>query len=97
MSFTSAHPPRWRDVTIAATARAASYCGDMLAATALALSLQSRGDNGYGVAALMAAATLPLALFAPLAGRLADRIDSRTLLVAAGLVQAGVCAVLAYT
>ncbi len=99
MSFTSevVPAPRWRDVYIASGARAISYCGDFLAATALALTLQTRGDNGHGVAALMMAEILPLALFAPLAGRLADRVDSRRLLVLAGAGQAIVCALLAYT
>ncbi len=99
MSFTSEvdHAPRWRDVYIASGARAISYCGDFLAATVLALTLQTRGDNGHGVAALMMAEILPLALFAPLAGRLADRVDSRRLLVVAGGAQAIVCAILAYT
>lgn len=99
MSFTSSvdHAPRWRDVYIASGARAISYCGDFLAATVLALTLQTRGDNGHGVASLMMAEILPLALFAPLAGRLADRVDSRRLLVLAGGAQAIVCAILAYT
>lgn len=98
MSFTSVPTvPCWRDVYLAAGARAISYCGDYLAATALALTLVARGDNGYGVAALLLAEALPLVLLGPLAGRLADRVDSRKLLVTTGLAQAAVCAVLAYT
>ena len=98
MSFTSTPTtPQWRDVYIAAAARAVSYCGDYLAATALALTLVARGDNGYGVAALLLAEALPLVLLGPLAGRLADRVDSRILLVSTGLAQAVVCALLAYT
>jgi MFS family permease len=88
--------PVWRDVYIAAVARSVSYCGDFLAATALALTLQTRGDNGYAVAALMIAAVLPVALLGPLGGRLADRFDSRRILVTVGLAQAVVCLVLAY-
>jgi MFS family permease len=95
MSFTPA--PCWRDVYIAAGARAISYCGDYLAATALALTLVARGDSGYGVAALLLAGVLPMVLLGRLAGGLADRVDSRKLLVATGLAQAVVCAVLAYT
>src|SRR5262249_5328666 len=87
----------WRDVYIAAGARGGSVCGDMLAATALVLALQSKGYGGLAVAGVLLAEALPLALLAPLAGRLADRVDSRTLLVAAGFGQAAVCVVLAYT
>ncbi|MEE6305310.1 MFS transporter [Plantactinospora veratri] len=86
----------WRDVHLAAGARAVSTCGDFLAATALALALQSAGAGGLAVAGVMLAATLPLVLLAPLTGRLADRVDSRTLLVWAGAGQALVCAALAF-
>jgi MFS family permease len=87
----------WRDVYITAAARGGSVCGDMLAATALVLTLQSRGYGGLAVAGVLLAEALPLVILAPLTGRLADRADSRTLLVAAGFGQAAVCVVLAYT
>jgi MFS family permease len=93
MSFTS----RWTDVYIAAGARAVSSCGDFLAATALALALQQAGASGMAVSALMLAATVPLVVLAPVTGRLADRVDSRTVLVAAGFAQAAICACLAFT
>lgn len=106
MSFTSsdrivpatAEPSasRWRDVYLAAGARAASSCGDFLAATALALALQSAGAGGLAVSGVMLAAALPLVLLAPLTGRLADRVDSRMLLVASGVGQAALCVALAY-
>jgi MFS family permease len=98
MSFTSGpeHAPRWRDVYVAAGARGVSVCGDFLAATSLALTLQSAGAGGLAVSGLLLASTLPLVAFAPLAGRLADRVDSRALLIAAGLGQAAVCAALAF-
>jgi MFS family permease len=96
MSFTSADS-RWSDVYLAAGARGISVCGDFLAATTLALVLQQTGHGGLAISGLMLAASLPLALVAPLAGRLADRIDSRTLLVVAGLAQAVICLVLAFT
>ncbi len=82
---------------LASAAKAISYCGDFLAATTLALALQARGDNGYGVAALLMAAALPMAILGPLGGRLADRVDSRALLVTTGPGQAVVCALLAST
>ncbi|MEV4637946.1 MFS transporter [Actinoplanes sp. NPDC049548] len=95
MSFISAS--RWRDVYVAAAARGVSACGDFLAATALALVLQQAGAGGLAVSGLMLAASAPLALLAPIAGRIADRADSRTVLVVAGIAQTGVCAMLAFT
>ncbi|GHJ51544.1 hypothetical protein Nm8I071_08510 [Nonomuraea sp. TT08I-71] len=95
MSFTSG-PSRWSDVWLVTASRGVSTCGDFLAATALTLALQSAGAGGLAVSGLMLAATLPLVALAPLTGRLADRVDSRLLLVAAGLGQAAVCLALAY-
>ena len=94
MSFTS-DESRWADVWLAAAARGTTICGDFLAATALALALQGAGASGLAVSGLLLAATLPLVVLAPLAGRLADRIDSRTLLVTIGFGQAAICALLA--
>ncbi|RKN24064.1 MFS transporter [Micromonospora musae] len=95
MSFTTASS-RWSDVWLATAARGISSCGDFLAASALTLALQSAGAGGLAVSGLLLAATLPLVVLAPLTGRLADRVDSRTLLVIAGLAQAGICLALAY-
>ncbi|MFG3709376.1 MFS transporter [Micromonospora sp. NPDC047730] len=95
MSFTSG-PSRWPDVWLATTARGVATCGDFLAASTLTLALQSAGAGGLAVSGLLLAATLPLVAFAPLTGRLADRVDSRILLVTAGLAQAGICLTLAY-
>ncbi|MET8039606.1 MFS transporter [Micromonospora sp. NPDC005215] len=94
MSFAS-DESRWSDVWLAATARGTTICGDFLAATALALALQGAGAGGLAVSGLLLAATLPLVVLAPLAGRLADRVDSRTLLVTIGLLQTVICALLA--
>jgi MFS family permease len=94
MSFTSG--TRWSDVYLVAGSRAVSVCGDFLAATTLALVLQQAGHGGLAVSGLMVAASLPLALLAPVAGRIADRADSRTVLVVAGLAQAMVCVALAF-
>ncbi|PWR10991.1 MFS transporter [Micromonospora acroterricola] len=94
MSFTTVES-RWPDVWLVATARGTTICGDFLAATALALALQGAGAGGLAVSGLLLAATLPLVVLAPLAGRLADRVDSRTLLVTVGLAQAAICALLA--
>jgi MFS family permease len=92
----AAATPRWSDVYIAAFARAVSGCGDMLAATALALILVARGQSGLAVAGILLAAAVPLVAVGPIAGRLADRVDSRTLIVSVGLVQVGVCVALAF-
>jgi MFS family permease len=95
MSFTS-DGSRWGDVYLAAGARGVSACGDFLAATALALALQQAGAGGMAVSGLLLAAALPLAVLAPVTGRIADRVDSRKLLVVAGLGQAAVCTALAF-
>jgi MFS family permease len=86
----------WPDVYLSAGVRGVSLAGDLLAAVALALALQSAGAGGLAVSALMIAAVLPLVVLAPLTGRLVDRVDSRTLLVAVGSAQAAVCAALAF-
>src|SRR5947208_16926026 len=97
MSFTSAPPAadRWGDVYVTSAARAVSTCGDFLAATALVVTLQGRGASGLAVAGLFIAAAAPPTLLAPVAGRLADRVDSRRLLVTVSLAEAAICAVLA--
>ncbi|BCJ59069.1 hypothetical protein Jiend_24910 [Micromonospora endophytica] len=81
---------------LATAARGIATCGDFLAATTLTLTLQSAGAGGTAVAGVLLAASLPLVLLAPLTGRLADRVDSRTLLVGAGLAQSAICLALAY-
>jgi MFS family permease len=104
MSFTSSEPAgppastdRWADVYLSTIARAVSTCGDYLAAIALLIALQTRGSGGFAVAALLIAAAAPPTLLAPLAGRLADRVDSRRLLVAVSLTETAICTVLAFT
>src|SRR4051795_11039231 len=96
MSFTSGDS-RWADVYLVAGSRGVSVCGDFLAATTLALVLQQTGHGGLAVSGLLLAASLPLAALAPIAGRLADRADSRTVLVVAGFAQAALCVALAFT
>lgn len=95
MSFTSGES-RWADVALATAARGFAACGQFLAATTLTLTLQSSGAGGRAVAGMLLAATLPLVVLAPLTGRLADRVDSRTLLVGAGVAQSAICLALAY-
>jgi MFS family permease len=83
-------------VYLASGARAVSSCGDFLAATALVLELQQRGAGGFAVAAVLIAAAAPPVLLVRWTGRLADRVDSRRLLVVTGLAQAAVCVALAF-
>ena len=100
MSFTSggsARESHWGDVYLVAGSRAVSVCGDFLAATTLALVLAEGGHGGPAVSGLMLAASLPLALLAPITGRVADRVDSRIILTVAPLAQAVICLVLAFT
>lgn len=96
MSFISAGSC-WRDVYLSATARGIAVGGELLAATTLALALQSAGAGGLAVSALLLAGVLPLVVLAPLTGRLVDKVDSRALLIAAGLVQVATCTAVAYT
>jgi MFS family permease len=92
MSFRS----NWSDVYLASGARAVSAAGDLLAAIALVLELQQRGMGGFAVAAILIAAAVPPVLLVRWAGRLADRADSRRLLIVTGLAQAGACVALAF-
>jgi MFS family permease len=87
----------WRDVWVATGARAISMSGDFLAATALVLALEQRGDKGFGVAAVLLASTVPMMLLAPLGGRVADRFDSRRLLTVIGFAQIVCCVAMAFT
>jgi MFS family permease len=86
-----------RDLYISSGARAASMLGHSMAVTALTLDLHADGSDSWVVAALLFAGTLPLVLFAPFAGLLVDRYDSRQLLVVSGLWQAIAYALLAFT
>ena len=92
MSFTNR-----RDLGIAVSARAVSLLGDEMAAIALLLRWQSHGGGAPQIALLLVAAMLPIVILAPVAGRAADRCDSRLLLVSASLAQAAACAVLVFT
>jgi MFS family permease len=76
---------------IAISARAVSLLGDQAAVLALTLRLVDRGESAATISALLIAGLVPLVVLAPLAGRLIDRHDSRTLLVTAGLAQTVLC------
>ena len=82
---------RHRDLRLAAAGRSASFLGDAVATVALTLYAFDAGWGATGVAAVLVAAALPLALGAPLAGRVVDRVDSRRATTSAALWQ-GLCA-----
>jgi MFS family permease len=88
---------RHRDLRIAAPGRALSILGDEIALVALLLHVHDLGAGMRGVMLLLASAAVPTVLLAPWAGRLADRVDSRHLLVSSSLAQAAVCVALAFT
>jgi MFS family permease len=86
-----ADEPRWGDVYRLAAARGISVCGDLLAATALAVTVQQQGEGGFAVAGLLLAASAPPVFLARLVGRLADRLDSRRVMLVVPPLQALCC------
>lgn len=104
MSFTSpagAPAPTaqtlWRDVWIAAGTNLVTGMGTFLVMTTLVLAMQEEGHGGLAVSGVIMAEALPVVVLASLTGRLADRIDSRILLIAAGAVQVAACWALSMT
>ncbi|NUT37422.1 MAG: MFS transporter [Hamadaea sp.] len=94
MSFASDGTPatsRWRDVWIAAGSSAVTGMGSFLVMTTLLLTLQEEGHGGLAVSALIIAESLPVVALAAVTGRLADRVDSRLLLLVAGVIQVAAC------
>jgi hypothetical protein len=85
------------DLRTLAVAVCLSALGDLLALVALGLHVHALTGSALAVSALLAATTVPSAALAPLAGRLADRVESVRLIAAASLVQAAVAAGLALT
>ncbi|MEV7419549.1 MFS transporter [Streptomyces sp. NPDC089919] len=88
---TEAPASAWREVYLLAGMRSLSVAGDIMAATALTLLAQKNGAGGWGVMALLLAATLPPVLLAPWTGRAADRFDSKKIIVVVASLQALVC------
>lgn len=72
-----------RDFRIAASSRTLSFVGDEVALTTLILVMHDRGHGPSSVALLLIAAAVPTVLLAPVAGRVADAVDSRTILTVA--------------
>lgn len=88
---------RNRDFAISTLARAVSVFGDQVAVIVLVLRLHDQGGGPWGVAGVLAAGALPMVLLSPLAGLLADRADSRSLLLSASLLQVLICTLLAFS
>jgi MFS family permease len=72
-----------------------SALGDFLLWIPLTLHLQQMTGSGVAVAALMICLWAPVVLLAPAAGLLADRVETRSLLICASLAQAAIAASLA--
>ena len=86
-----------RDLRLLIGAVGLSAAGDFVALIALVLQVHALTGSGLAVSALFAATMVPVVALAPLAGLLADRVESARLLVLASLVQALVAAGLAFT
>jgi MFS family permease len=82
---------RNRDFLVSLAGRCASRFGDEVAIVALTLRLQSSGARPYLVAVLLAAGLVPMIVAAGPAGRVADSVDSRRVLVTASVAQACCC------
>jgi MFS family permease len=82
---------RNRDFLVSLAGRCASQFGDEVALVALTLRLQSSGAHPYLVAVLLAAGLVPMIAAARPAGRVADSVDSRRVLVTASVAQACCC------
>jgi MFS family permease len=73
-----------------------SAMGDWLALAPLGLHLAGSTGSGFALAALMASLWAPSVLLAGLAGRVADRFESRAVVIWVSLAQAAVATVLAF-
>jgi MFS family permease len=79
---------RRRDVRLLVAGRALPLLGDEIAVVGLTLWAYAAHWGTVGVAEMLVAATLPLALGAPLTGRIVDTVNSRTVTMAAAAWQA---------
>jgi Na+/melibiose symporter-like transporter len=85
-----------RDLRLLSGAVALSAAGDLLLVVVLSLRVHDLTGDGFAVAALFAALMAPVVVLAPLAGRLVDRFETRAVLVAVSLAQAGVASGLVF-
>ena len=87
--------PRWGELYLLAGMRAASFAGDIAAATAVTLYLQAHSYSTAFIVATLVASAAPGVLLAPLTGRVSDRFDSRKILVGVAVSQLVLCLVMA--
>jgi MFS family permease len=83
-----------KQLGLAASLQAMISAGDGLAQIALASRVYERTHAAWAVAAVFLAITLPIVLFAPLAGLLLDRLPARRVLLGAGVTITAVAAAL---
>ncbi|HYO18233.1 MAG TPA: MFS transporter, partial [Dermatophilaceae bacterium] len=86
---------RHRDLRLLIPALTISLIGDALAMIVLILRVHDQGGGTAGIAVLMIAFALPTVLAMGVAGRIADRFDSRPVLLVSSAVQLLACAGLA--
>jgi MFS family permease len=86
---------RHRDLRLVIPALTISLVGDALAMIALILRVHDQGGGTTGIALLMIAFAVPTVLAMGVAGHIADRFDSRPVLLASTAVQILACAGLA--
>jgi len=93
----SRRPSIWRhrDLRLVIPALTISLVGDVLAMIALILRVHGQGGGTTGIALLMIAFALPTVLAMGVAGHIADRFDSRPVLLVSTAVQVLACAGLA--
>jgi MFS family permease len=87
---------RQRDVQLIVGAVGVSALGDFLLWIPLTLHLQKTTESGIVVAALLICLWAPIVVLAPLAGLVADRFETRRVLLVASLAQTVIAASLAF-
>lgn len=87
---------RQRDVQLIVGAVGVSALGDWLLFVPLTLQLQEMNQSGIVVAALLICLWAPIVLLAPVAGLVADRVETRKVLIVASLAQALAAGALAF-
>lgn len=85
------------DLRLVLPARALSYAGDSIALIALMLRVSESGGGAASMTALLLAFAVPIVVMIPIAGRIVDSYDSRTVLVCSSLLQAVAGVALAFS
>jgi MFS family permease len=86
-----------RDLRLLAGAVFLSATGDFVALITLALAVHELTGDGFAVSAFFATTMVPVVVLAPLAGRIADRVEPVRVMALASLAQAAVAGALAFT